>query len=101
MMSKTCVVPVPVVPAAIVSSAVAPTPARSPLAATVAGEASRGRQLFARRAPRLSTGPVPAVFIVLVWMALWAWVSLGVAAPLSRLGTQERAPAVQQSALRT
>ena len=78
MMSKTSIVP-----------AAVPAPAPLP-----------GRPLFAPRPRRLATGPAPAALIVLVWMALWAWVSLGVAAPLSRLGGPDRARAVQQSALR-
>jgi len=58
------------------------------------------RGLFAPRPRRLATGPAPAAFIVLVWVLLWAWVTLGVAAPLSRLGAPEPARAVQEVAPR-
>lgn len=58
------------------------------------------RPLFAPRPRRLATGPAPAALIVLVWALLWAWVTLGVAAPLSRLGAPERARAVDPIALR-
>ncbi len=84
MMSKTFAVP---------AAVVAPTPANP-----VPADESR-RPLFAPRPRRLATGPLPAAFIVLVWMLLWTWVSVGVAAPLSRMSGQERAPAAQQSAL--
>ncbi len=56
--------------------------------------------LFAPRPRRLATGPAPAAFIVLVWVLLWAWVALGVAAPLSRLGAPEPARAVHDASLR-
>jgi hypothetical protein len=108
MMSKTsfvhvavhsAVAPTPASPAAAAASSSAATPA-NPLAYSAAVEAGPGRPLFAPRPRRLGTGPAPAALIVLVWMLLWAWVSLGVAAPLSRLGGPERARAVQESALR-
>lgn len=70
--------------------------------ALAAGPVSRSpdarRPLFATRAQRLSTGPAPAALIVLVWMLLWAWVSLGVMAPLSRVGAPGQA--AQQTSLR-
>ena len=56
--------------------------------------------LFAPRPRRLATGPAPAAFIVLVWVLLWAWVALGVAAPLSRLGAPEPARVVHDASLR-
>ncbi|HEU4384826.1 MAG TPA: hypothetical protein VFR85_15175 [Anaeromyxobacteraceae bacterium] len=93
MMNRS-VVPAVVTPAAVSGAFAAAT---GHIAATAPTEASR--PLFARRPGRLSTGPLPAAFIAVVWLALWAWVSVGVAAPLSRIGGQER-PAVQQSALR-
>ncbi len=59
-----------------------------------------GRGLFSPRPRRFATGPVPAAFIVLVWILLWAWLTLGVVAPLSRLGTPGPARAAQDAALR-
>lgn len=58
------------------------------------------RALFAPRPRRLATGPAPAAFIVLVWVLLWTWLALGVAAPLSRLGAPEPARAAQDLAQR-
>ena len=82
MMSKTFAVP---------AAVVAPTPANP----APAGADESRQPLFAPRPRRLATGPVPAAFIVLVWVLLWAWVSLGVATPLSRLGGPERVRVVQ------
>lgn len=54
------------------------------------------RPLFAPRPRRLATGNAPAALIVLVWALLWAWVSAGVAAPLSRI--ESTRPAAVESA---
>ena len=94
MMEKTIAVPAAVPPFA---SALATVPGE-----TSQAEAGRGtgRPLFVPRPRRLSTGLAPAAFIVLVWMLLWAWVSVGVAAPLSRIGCPERTRPAQESSLR-
>ena len=68
-------------------------PAVSPAAARTSAHL-----LFPSRPRRLATGLAPAAFIVLVWVALWAWVSFGVAAPLSRMGSPER---VQETSVRS
>ncbi len=92
MMPKTFAVPaVATTPANLLAAACQPSP--RPLLAS-------RRPLFAPRPRRLATGPVPAAFIVLVWVLLWAWVSLGVATPLSRLGGPERVRVVQSISAR-
>ncbi len=56
--------------------------------------------LFPPRPRRLATGPAPLAFTLLAWVLLWAWVVLGVAAPLSRPGAPEPARAVHDASLR-
>ncbi|HYQ81635.1 MAG TPA: hypothetical protein VEP68_09040 [Anaeromyxobacteraceae bacterium] len=85
MMSKTVAVP-----------AVATTPANLLAAACQPNQ----RPLFAPRPRRLATGPVPAAFILLVWVLLWTWVSVGVAGPLSRMGSPEPARVVGEASPR-
>ena len=77
-----------------------PAAAVAPTLSNPATAARSRRPLFAPRPRRLATGPVPAAFILLVWVALWTWVSLGVAVPLSRMGVQEPARAVAETSVR-
>lgn len=79
---------------AVSAAAVAPT-----LSSPATAARSR-RPLFAPRPRRLATGPVPAAFILLVWVLLWTWVSVGVAGPLSRLGAPEPAHVAGQASPR-
>lgn len=65
---------------------------RNPIAAPVPFDLAPA-PLFTPRPRRLATGPAPAAFIALVWVLLWAWLAMGVVAPLSRLGAP--APAGQ------
>ncbi len=91
MMSKTVAVPAAVVPtpANLLTAACQPSPLLAPR-----------RPLFAPRPRRLASGPVPAAFIILVWVLLWTWVSVGVAGPLSRMGSPEPARVVGQASPR-
>ena len=93
MMSKTVAVPAAVAtsPANLLAAACQPSP--RPIVAP-------RRPLFAPRPRRLATGPVPAAFILLVWVLLWTWVSVGVAGPLSRMGSPEPARVVGEASPR-